>query len=139
MSSQFWNTKGVIDMQPLENNTVGLKFAGEDDVNRVLTIPANHTAVLACALFELAGRISKTHDVGDTLTNLPNLSATSVAVGEARDGSCFSLVVRTGENVEMQVVLTAETTEALAAGLIEVLQRHGRAPQDLAGDDGPRH
>lgn len=138
MSMQFWHTKGVVDMKPLESDRIGLKFVGEDDAKRVLTIPANHTATLACALFALAEKISKTHDIGDTLTNLPNLRPTSVAVGEARDGSAFSLLLQIGENVEMHVVLSAETTEALAAGLTAVLHRHGRAPQDLQGG-GTRH
>lgn len=138
MSNKLWHTSGVVDMKVLENNKVGLKFTGEDGTNRALTIPVTHTLILACALFDLAEKASKTHEIGDTLTNLPNLRPTAVSVGEARDGSAFSLLFQIGKNAELQVPLSPETTESLAAGLIEVLRRHGRTPQDLKGA-GTRH
>ncbi len=138
MVDMYWDTKGVVDFAALENGRIGLKFAGEDGVQRVLTIPASHAVILIVSLTNLAGKITKTHDVGDTISDIQQLNIDSVGVGSAPDGSEYSLVLRTVDNLELHLRLPVPATEALAAALIETLAEHGRSPADLKGK-GPHH
>ena len=134
MADMYWDTKGVVDIAALENGRIGLKFAGEDGVQRVLTIPASHAVILIVSLTNLAGKITKTHDVGDTISDIQQLNIDSVGVGSAPDGSEYSLVLRTVDNLELHLRLPVITTEALAAGLIATLAEDGRSPADLKGE-----
>ncbi len=138
MADMYWDTKGVVDFAALENGRIGLKFAGEDGVQRVLTIPASHAVILIVSLADFAGKIASTHDVGDAISDVQRFTVDSVAVAAARDGSEYSLVLRTVDNLELHLRLPVTTTEALAAGLISTLAEHGRSPADLKGD-GPHH
>ncbi len=92
MADMYWDTKGVVDIAALENGRIGLKFAGEDGVQRVLTIPASHAAILIVSLTNFAGKIARTHDIGDTISDIQQLIIDSVGVGAAPDGSDYSLV-----------------------------------------------
>ena len=134
MATPFWDTKGVVDLAALENGRIGLKFAGEDGVQRVLTIPASHAVIMILSLIDFASKITKTHDVGDSISDLQRLNVDSISVGAAHDGSEFSLIVRTVDQLEAHFGLPAATTEALAAGLISTLAEHGRLPADLTGE-----
>ena len=134
----YWDTKGVVNFAALENGRIGLKFAGEDDTQRVLTIPASHAVILIVSLADFAGKIASTHDVGDAISNVQRLNVDSIGVGSARDGSEYSLLLRTVDNLELHLRLPVPTTEALAAGLIETLAEHGRSPADLKSK-GPHH
>ncbi len=138
LANEYWDTKGVVDMAALENGRIGLKFAGEDGVQRVLTIPASHAVILIVSLTDFAGKIAKTHDVGDAISDIQKLTVESISVGSARDGSEYSLMLRTVDNLELHLRLPVPTTEALAAGLISTLAEHGRSPADLKGE-GPVH
>ncbi len=138
MADMYWDTKGVVHLAALKNGRIGLKFAGEDGVQRVLTIPASHAVNLIVSLTNFAGKIASTHDVGDAVSDVQRLNVDSIAVGSARDGSEYSLVLRTVDNLELHLRLPVPTTEALAAGLIETLAEHGRSPADLKGK-GPHH
>ncbi len=138
MADMYWDTKGVVDFAALENGRIGLKFAGEDGVQRVLTIPASHAAILIVSLTNFASKIARTHDIGDTISDIQQHIINSVGVGSAPDGSEYSLVLRTVDNLELHLRLPVTTTEALAAGLIETLAEHGRSPADLKGE-GPLH
>ena len=136
LANTYWDTKGVVEFAALENGRIGLKFAGEDGVQRVLTIPASHAVNLIVSLTDFAGKIASTHDIGDAISDVQRLTAESVAIGSARDGSEYSLVLRTVDNLELHLRLPVTTTEALAAGLISTLAEHGRSPADLKGE-GP--
>ncbi len=136
MATPIWDTKGVVEFAALENGRIGLKFAGEDGKQRVLTIPASHAVILIVSLADFAGKIADTHDIGDTISDVQRLTVESISIGAARDGSEYSLVLRTIDKLELHLRLPVPTTEALAAGLIETLAEHGRSPADLKGE-GP--
>ncbi len=138
MAISYWDTKGVVELAALENGRIGLKFAGEDGVQRVLTIPASHAVILIVSLADFASKIASTHDVGDTISDVQRLQVDSIGIGSARDGSEYSLVLRTVDNLELHLRLPVTTTEALAAALISTLAEHGRSPADLKGK-GPLH
>ena len=138
MDTMYWDTKGVVEFAALENGRIGLKFAGEDGVQRVLTIPASHAVILIVSLADFASKIASTHDVGDAISDVQRLNVDSIGVGAARDGSEYSLLLRTVDNLELHLRLPVTTTEALAAGLISTLAEHGRSPADLKGE-GPHH
>ena len=138
MPDLYWDTKGVVEFAALKNGRIGLKFAGEDGVQRVLTIPASHAVILIISLTDFASKIAKTHDVGDAISDIQKLTAKSISVGSARDGSEYSLVLTTADNLELHLRLPVPTTEALAAGLIATLAEHGRSPADLKGE-GSHH
>lgn len=131
MTDLYWDTKGVIDMAALENGRIGLKFAGEDGTNRVLTIPASHAVILILSLTDFASKITKTHSVGDTISDVQRLKVDSIGIASARNGSEFSLVVKTVDQLEAHFALPAKTAEALAGGLISMLAEHGRKPENL--------
>ncbi len=136
MADMYWDTKGVVNLAALENGRIGLKFAGEDGVQRVLTIPASHAVILIVSLADFAGKIAKTHDIGDTISDIQQFNVESVGVGSASDGSEYTLVLRTIDKLELHLRLPVITTEALAAGLISTLADDGRSPAALKGE-GP--
>ncbi len=136
MADMYWDTKGVVDFAALENGRIGLKFAGEDGVQRVLTIPASHAVILIVSLADFAGKIAKTHDIGDTISDVQQFTVESVGVGSAPDGYEYSLVLRTIDKLELHLRLPVIATEALAAGLISTLADDGRSPAALKGE-GP--
>ena len=135
---QYWDTKGVTDLAALKNGRIGLKFAGEDGVNRVLTIPAGHAVPLILSLTDFASKITKTHNVGDKISDVQRMTVDSIGVGSASDGSEFSLVVRTVDRLEGHFALPVSVTKALAAGLTSVLAEHGLEPESLQSE-GPTH
>ncbi len=138
MAISYWDTKGVVELAALENGRIGLKFAGEDGVQRVLTIPASHAVNLIVSLTDFASKIASTHDIGDAISDVQRFTVNTVGVGSARDGSEYSLVLRTVDNLELHLRLPVTTTEALAAALISTLADDGRSPADLKGE-GPYH
>ena len=138
MADTYWDTKGVTNIAALKNGRLALKFAGEDGNNRVLTIPASHAINLITSLRSLASQVAKTHDVGETISDTQRLTADSIGVGSAPDGSEFSLMVRTSDKLELHLGLPPRTAEALAAGLISTLAEHGREPENLKSDS-PKH
>ncbi len=70
------------------------------------TFPAIIQCMEWCKASSLwAKPITRTHDVGDSISDVQRLTAESVAVGSARDGSEYSLVLRTVENLELHIRL----------------------------------
>lgn len=131
MTDLYWDTKGVIDMAALENGRIGLKFAGEDGTNRVITIPASHAVILILSLTDFASKIAKTHNIGDKISDVQRFKVDSIGIGSADDGSEFSLVLTTVNQLEAHFALPAKTTAVLAAGLISTLAEHGLEPENL--------
>ena len=133
-----WETNGVTKLSALGDGRISLEFTGKDDDIRNVFIPAESVSNLVATLIAFCAEIQHTHDVGEVIEKSQNLSVREIGVGAAKDGSEFSLIVTTTDNLQLRFLLTPVTTEALAGGLIVTLAEHGRSPTPVQSE-GPLH
>ena len=133
-----WDTNGVTKTGALRDGRLNLQFTGKDGQILNIFVPAESIANLIVSLIAFCAKIEKPHDVGDTLSGFHHLAVREIGVAAARDGSEFSLVVTTRDNLELRFRLAPNTIEALAGGLIATLSEHGRSPIPMH-PEGSRH
>ena len=123
-----FDTVGVTKVGALRDGRISLQFTGTDGDVRNVFIPAASVSNMVTTLLALCAKIELPKNVGDKMEGQHNISIRQIGIGAAEDGSEFSIVVRTIDNLELRFQLTPESIESFAGGLIATLSAHGRSP-----------
>ena len=132
-----FDSVGVTKVGALRDGRVSLQFTGTDDAVRNVFIPAASVSNMVTTLLTLCANI-ELPKFGDKLEGQLYMTIREIDIGAAEDGAEFSIVVRTIDNLELRFLLTPESIESFAGGLVATLSDHGRSPTQTR-PEGTRH
>jgi hypothetical protein len=122
-----WDTDGVTKLGAMTNGRLNLEFSGTDGTKRNIFVPGETVSMLVASLIAFNAKASKA--AGKTDVFLPGtklLSVKSVGIGSDERGSEFALSLTTKDDLQLRFDFDPNTIEALAIGLIAILEKHGK-------------
>jgi hypothetical protein len=137
MTVKGWNAE-VTGVGALDGGRAKLELTGQDGQKRNVFLPAGTLPALVASLVGLSATLAKKTGGPDALAGKHMMGLKSFTIGSDDSGQEFALALTTIDGLELAFQLDGRTAEALTAGLVSTLEKHGRSPS-LLRSQRPKH